>query len=215
MDLGRADLRPARVLQVVDRTGTVKVAAPGIFTDQDDPELLPPVYPLFSISSNTFSTPCEGDPVWLLSFRDNMQELFYFRMVDPKSYTKNLGTINSDSEIECLVRRETEGGWGELYFDTGEGWVVANGDCKAVIDNGGNVNLIGSSIKLGSADAKDPVCKFNELDDAFDALECILEGIGEGLTSVAPQVSGIISSQLPAMMSYFNKAKSEKVFVDR
>lgn len=215
MDLGRADLRPAKVLQVVDRIGTVKVSAPGIFTDQDDPELLPPVYPLFSLGSNTFSSPNVGDSVWLLSLRDNSQELFYFRMIDPNTYTKNLGNINSDADIECVVRKENDNGWGELYLDTGEGWVIANGDCKAVIDNSGNVNLIGSAVKLGSGNANDPACKYNELQNAMNTLCRILSGIGSGLTQVAPQVNALIAPQIQILQSQVKKIKSEKVYIER
>lgn len=215
MELGKGDLRPAKVLKVVDNIGTIKVSSPGIFTDQDDPELLPPVFPLFSIGSNTFSTPNEGESVWLLSFRDNAQELFYFRMVDHKSYTKNMGGIDDGKDIECIVRKENDNGWGELYLDTGEGWVIANGDCKAVIDNSGNINLIGSAVKLGSDNANDPACKYNELQNAMNTLCRILSGIGAGLTLVAPQVNALITPQIQILQSQVKKIKSEKVYIER
>jgi hypothetical protein len=164
---------------------------------------------------NTFSSPNVGDSVWLLSLRDNSQELFYFRMIDPNTYTKNLGNINSDADIECVVRKQTDNGWGELYFDTGEGWIVANGDCKAVIDNSGNVNLIGNAVKLGSSSASDPACKFNELLTAMNTLSQILGGIGSGAAQVAPQISSLITSQLPIFINQVQRIKSEKVYIER
>ena len=215
MELSQVSMRPAKVLKVVDVVGTIKVSAPGIFTEVDDPDLMPPVYPLFTVSSNSFSTPLVGENVWLLTVRNNPEELFYVRMVDPKNMTNDISNIQGDDEIECLLRKQADNGWGELYFSSGEGWVVANGTCKAVIDNGGNINLIGQSVKLGSASASDPACKFNELDVALKMICNLFNSIGATTANIAPQVSAAIQGLLPSLQAQIPKIKSEKVYIER
>ena len=79
MRLSNAILRPGKVLEVVDANGTIKVSAPGLFSDQDDPKLLPPVTPLLLLHSNQYSTPIVGNEVWVLNFTDNTQQLYWFR----------------------------------------------------------------------------------------------------------------------------------------
>lgn len=215
MELSQVSMRPAKVLKVVDQYGTIKVSAPGVFTDADDPDLMPPVYPLFSVSSNTFSTPVVGDNIWLLTVRGNAEELFYLRMVDHPHYNQDVSTINKEDEIECLLRKDTDNGWGELYFSTGEGWIVANGTCKAVIDNKGNINLIGSSINLGSASAKDPACKFNELKQTLNLICSAFSSLSSSLANVAPQAKAAVDAVLPSIQESISRIKSEKVYIER
>lgn len=215
MELARGDLRPGKVLQVVDNIGTIKVSAPGMFTDQDDVDLLPPVFPLFTIGSNTFSSPNVGDSIWLLSFRGNAQELFYFRMVDHKDYMKNIGNINNNSDIECVVRKQTDNGWGELYLDTGEGWIIANGDCKAVIDNSGNVNLIGNSVRLGSSSASNPVCKYEETEALLKMITNVLGTLAAGVAETAPSQASGATTMINMIKAQIPKIKSSKIYVDR
>lgn len=46
MELSQGHIRPGRVLNVEDEKGIVKASCCGLFSDQDDPENLPPIYQL-------------------------------------------------------------------------------------------------------------------------------------------------------------------------
>ena len=72
------ELRPGTILEVLTDEGVIKASVPGLFSAQDQ-EVLPPIYPFCVGGSNTFSTPNVGDEVWVLSFTDNLQQLYWFR----------------------------------------------------------------------------------------------------------------------------------------
>ena len=78
MKLANGELRPGVVLEVLSVDGIIKASVPGLFSSRDQ-ELLPPIYPFGVGASNTFSTPNIGDEVWVLSFTDNLQQLYWFR----------------------------------------------------------------------------------------------------------------------------------------
>ena len=72
-------MRPGKVMQVLE-DGVIKASAPGLFSDQDDPELLPPIYPpFFTPHANAFSSVKVGDEVWILNFTGNSLQLHWFR----------------------------------------------------------------------------------------------------------------------------------------
>ena len=123
MKLSNAILRPGKVLEVVDTNGTIKVAAPGLFSDQDDPQLLPPVSPLLLFHSNQYSTPIVDDEVWILNFTDNTQQLYWFRK---DNYIENNKDIQEETNVEVLCSRESGAGWATIYFSDDSGWYIKN-----------------------------------------------------------------------------------------
>lgn len=138
MRFENATMRPGTVLEVIDNKGTIKVEAPGLFT-REDPEKLPPVYPLFLFGVNSFSTPVKGDEVWIMNFSDNERQLYWFRK-DDEDNNKNL-LIDEEGKIDIVVHRDTNKGWGTLYFSDGSGWVMSRDKSKINIDPKGNIYI--------------------------------------------------------------------------
>lgn len=140
MKLENGTMRPGTVLEVVDKKGIIKVEAPGLFSITDDPVLLPNVYPLFLFGTNTFSTPVKGDEVWVLSFSDNDQQLYWFRKDDLDDNKKYL--TDEEGKIDILLNRDSNSGWGTLYFSDGSGWVLSRDNSKINIDKNGDIHIV-------------------------------------------------------------------------
>lgn len=138
MRLENGTMRPGIVLDVVDNIGTIKAEAPGLFT-REDPEKLPPIYPLFLFGVNSFSTPVIGDEVWIMNFSDNERQLYWFRKDELDNNKKLL--IDEEGKIDIVINRDTNSGWGTLYFSDGSGWVMSRDNSKINIDSKGNITL--------------------------------------------------------------------------
>ena len=138
MKLSNAILRPGKVLEVVDTNGTIKVSAPGLFSDQDDPKLLPPVTPLLLFHSNQYSTPIVGNEVWVLNFTDNTQQLYWFRK---DNYVENNLDIQEETNVEILCNKESGMGWATIYFSDDSGWYIRNDQTFIQLDPDGNIKL--------------------------------------------------------------------------
>ena len=130
-------MRPATVLKVVDTKGTIKVEAPGLFAITDDPDKLPPVYPLFLQHKNEFSSPVESEEVWVINFTDNDQQLYWLRK-DNLDDNKKLLT-DEEGVIDILLNRDANGVWGTLYFSDGSGWVISRDKSKICINADGDI----------------------------------------------------------------------------
>ena len=138
MKLENGTMRPGIILDVVDTQGTIKVEAPGLFT-REDPEKLPPVYPLFLFGTNSFSTPVKGDEVWVVNFSDNERQLYWFRKDNLDNDKKYL--TDEEGKIDIIINRDTDKGWGTLYFSDGSGWVMSRDNSKINIDANGNISI--------------------------------------------------------------------------
>ena len=76
MKLVNGEIRPGIVLEVLDEYGTIKGSCLGVFSDEDDPAMLPPIQQWPTSSGSSFNQPKVNDPIWVLFFNDNPQELF-------------------------------------------------------------------------------------------------------------------------------------------
>lgn len=163
MKWGNATMRPATVLKVVDTKGTIKVEAPGLFSITDDPDKLPPVYPLFLGHKNEFSSPVESEEVWVINFTDNDQQLYWVRKDNLDDDKKLL--VDDEGDIDILVNRDVNGSWGTLYFSDGSGWVMSRDKSKININADGDIiiqhpnpnrtiAINSDNISLGNADGK-------------------------------------------------------------
>lgn len=138
MRFENATMRPGTVLQVVDNYGTIKVEAPGLFT-REDPDKLPEVTPLLLFGVNSFSTPVKGEEVWVMNFSDNDQQLYWFRK-DSLDNDKEL-LADEEGKIDIVIHRDTNKGWGTLYFSDGSGWVMSRDNSKINIDSKGDIYI--------------------------------------------------------------------------
>lgn len=140
MKLINGILRPGTVVEVGE-FGVVKVEAQGLFSKEEDPSKLPPVYPFVDIignHSNTFSTPIVGDNVWVLNLTDNPLQLYWFRRDSIKTNNpifQEAGTEN----VEIICNRNASNGWASLFFSDGTGWIIRNDSSFIQIDKNGNI----------------------------------------------------------------------------
>jgi hypothetical protein len=159
MKLCNAILRPGRVREVVDNNGTIKVSAPGLFSETDDTNLLPPVTPFLTSHTNQFSKPIVDDEVWVINFTDNLQQLYWFRK---DNFAENNKKILEEENVEVLCNRETgEMGWATIYFSDNSGWMIRNDKSFIQINQDGEIiinqewpnrciNINNENISIGS-----------------------------------------------------------------
>lgn len=128
MRLIHATLRPGKVLEVLEN-GRIKISAPGLFTDQDDLEKLPPVYPFPIGHANSFSCPKKDEEVWVLSLSDNPLQLHWFRKDNFEENDKDLPIGDEAENVEVVVNREYDDSkWATIYFSNGDGWIIREGE---------------------------------------------------------------------------------------
>lgn len=131
MKLIHATIRPGKVLEIVeDCAGAIKASAPGLFTDADGTEVLPPVYPWpFGHHANAYSCPKVGEEVWVISFTDNPLQLHWVRKDDFSENLKDLPLTDETQNLEVVVNREFEDSkWAILYFSNDDGWMMRKGE---------------------------------------------------------------------------------------
>ena len=133
MKLIHGTIRPGKVLEVIeDGNGNIKASAPGIFSEEDDLEKLPPIYPWpFGHHSYSYSCPKVDEEIWVMAFADNSLQLYWVRKDDwiaENSLPKNMSDLPLSDEtqnLEIIVNREFEDSkWAILYFDNDDGWVM-------------------------------------------------------------------------------------------
>lgn len=140
MKLEDCELRPGTVVEVIDEWGTIKAAAAGVFSEEEDPELLPPVYPFMQSSSSSFCQPQVNDLIWLWINRTNPQELYYTFRSDLKSRSSGvLSGKPKDSQI--LASKDAGFSKSQLYYSSEDGWVMQNDSADIKIDKDNNIRL--------------------------------------------------------------------------
>ena len=201
MVLAAAQIRPGRVLKVEDEKGTIKAMCCGLFSEEDDPENLPPVYPFPLGCANTFSSPKEDDEIWVMFFSDNPMELFYIRK---DNFPENLqDTLSQDYEdCEVLASRELASGMVQIYFTNGDGWIIRNVDSviqmrkdgSILLDTGSDnrkIDICNNSISLGSEGGSEHTAGYgDEITTQFRNIGIILKGIADA-AKATPFTAGI------------------------
>lgn len=230
MKLQNGEIRPGFVLKVVDDYGTVKASVTGVFSDEADPDTLPPVYPFMSLSRGTFSHPKENDPIWVFLFRDNPQELLYVRQADIGGQLSD--TLDKSYEdVEVLMRTESGTGYAQVLFDTEEGLIVQNDDSSITIQKNGDITISkngshrtieinSDGISIGSAGkSAEPALLGDKTQDALNKLWDCINTIVMSLQTACPYAApamGLVQSQgvLPDAKLAIMKVKSNNVTLD-
>lgn len=229
MRLQNAEIRPGFVIQVVDNYGTVKASVSGVFSENADPETLPPIYPFMSLSRGTFSHPKVNDPIWVLINAGNPQELLYVRQANlPDQLSDTLDKSHDD--VEVLMRTESGTGYAQLLFDTGDGLVMQNDDSYIEIKNDGDITISkngqsrtieinSDGISIGSSGkSSEPAVLGDKTEDALNKIWNCINMLVTGLSSdpyasVATNsinASGVLDSAKSAIA----KIKSKNVTLD-
>ena len=145
MKLFHGSVRPGKVLEIIeDGAGAIKASAPGLFTDADGTEVLPPIYPWpFGHHANSYSCPKVGEEVWVMSFTDNPLQLHWVRKDDFPENLKDLPLTDEAQNLEVVVNREFgDSKWAILYFSNDDGWMMRKGEDGAInIRNDGSILL--------------------------------------------------------------------------
>ena len=131
MKLMHGTIRPGKVLQVIeDGGGKIKASAPGLFTEEDGVDKLPPIYPWpFGAHANGYTTPKVNEEVWVMAFGDNPLQLHWVRKDKVSDNLKDLPLTDETKNLEVVVNREFEDSkWAILYFDNDDGWMMRKGE---------------------------------------------------------------------------------------
>lgn len=142
MRLTNGILRPGIVLDVLE-SGKIKASAPGLFVEEDK-DLNPPIMPFYELIGshpNSFTTPKQGDEVWILNLLDNPLQLYWFRKDDHITNNSNIFKETGTQNVEILCNTESGIGYASLFFSDGTGWVLRNDDSKLQIFPDGHIEL--------------------------------------------------------------------------
>lgn len=227
MVLSQGHIRPGRVLQVVDNQGVIKASCCGLFSDQDEPDKLPPLYQFSFGGTNNFYKPHEDEEVWVLFFDDNPLELFYIRK---ENVSENLNEILKTKHEECevLMSKELTQGFVQFYFTDGEGWILRNfdsviqmrADGSILLDAGSEhrkIDINEDSISIGSIGNSAHTAAYgDEIVNTFNKVVSILNTMVTTCTKI-PEVVILgekIKSGIPALEEQIEKIESQHVTLD-
>lgn len=227
MELSQGHIRPGRVLKVEDEKGIIKASCCGLFSDQDDPENLPPVYPFPLGGANNFSLPKVDDEIWLMFFDDNPMELFYIRK---DNFPENLKDILSKKykEVEVLASREMPMGMVQLYFTDGDGWIIRNVDSviqmrkdgSILLDSGSahrKIDICNNSISLGSeGGSAHPAAYADKIENSLKILNNMLNAMSKAakLTPFTVGIGVAIDALRPMYEQSIDEIDSPHVTLD-
>jgi len=224
MRLINGEIRPGVVLEVLDEYGTIKGSCLGVFSDEDDPNLLPPIHQWPSASGTCFNQPKVNDPIWVLFFNDNPQELFYFFQADIKNHSSHiLGKKPKDAQI--LASRDSEMGKAQLYYSSDDGWKLSKDDTRFQIDKDNNITMQKEDLEerkiaidedgvfIGEKENSQPAVLGNELQDCLNKIYNALQSLQMDLAGnpyTSPAAVGL-GEKLPAIYNQMNKVLSKTV----
>ena len=187
MKLNNGTIRPGTVLEILEN-GCIKASAPGLFSFNDDPTMLPPIMPWFiGNNSNSFSKLRQYDEVWIMNFTDNPRQLYWFRKDSISDNNENIPT--SEENVEILCNREVGGEWCSIYFSDGSGWVISKGESLVKIRPDGTIllsadmpnrciDINGKNISIGSeGTSAHPAAYGDKVEEILMDLCILLNGI--------------------------------------
>lgn len=218
MILANAQIRPGRVLKVEDENGVIKASCCGLFSDQDDPEKLPPIYQFPFGNAHQFSSPKKDDEVWVLFFEDNPLELFYIRKDNLPEHLQDILSSGYE-DCEVLASRELSSGMVQIYFTDGDGWIIRNVDAviqmrkdgSILLDTGSahrKIDICDNSISLGSEGGSEhPAAYADKVENSLKILNNILNAVSKA-AKATPFTSGIALS-IDALRPTFEQSIDE------
>lgn len=226
MKLLQGFLRPGIVVETL-YGGCIKATAPGLFSNDSDPDDLPPIMPWF-IGSNTngFSQPKICDEVWILNFGDNPLQLYWFKKEDYDNTVLSVPDMGQNVEILC--NRNVNGEWCGIYFTDGTGWIINKGNSKIVISNNGDIALMkpaksrcieinNNNISIGSSGQSAHSAAYGDIIEKILTDLCLmLNGIAtKALTNPHTAAIGTdLLQKLPSIVNQISDVSSTNVTID-
>ena len=139
MNLSECEIRPGEVVKIVNNYGKIKASSPGLFSVDDDPDLLPPCIPFIQLNASSFSSVKIGDPIWIIRDRSNTQLFFYIKIFQLPSDVKT-NILNDSQDKDILFYRDTDNGIYQIFFN-GEIIKLTHDDAYIAIDKDNNINI--------------------------------------------------------------------------
>ena len=226
MRLDQCEIRPGKVLQVIDNYGHVKASCAGIFSEQDDPDLLPPMSQFFKVSANQFSQPHVGDDIYVFIFADNPQ-LFLYVFQGDTNIGEADGLDNEYDDVDITMMRNTGSGSVRVGYDTDNGYAIKNNDTRFNIDNdsnaflehksGNTISVTEKNISLGKKKkSRYHAVAGEELISVLKDIRATLDAI-KNSASGSPYTTQISAAMTPLMgnLSSFDNILSDVVTLEK
>jgi len=215
MRLINGEIRPGVVLEVLDEYGTIKGSCLGLFSDEEDPNLLPPIQQWPTQSGTCFNQPKVNDPIWVLFFHDNPQELFYFFQANVKKSSNHI-LSKKPKDAQILASRDSDLGKAQLYYTSDDGWKMEKEESRVQIDKDNNIELSKDDLEerslkidddgvfLGDKEKSQPAVLGDDLQDCLTSIYNALQALNEGLLS-NPYTSPAAAQLTPKLAPIYNK----------
>ena len=189
MKMKNCELLPGKVVQVDDPgSGVVRCTAPGLFSVNDDPSLLPPITPFIpSGHRGAVSTPAEGDKVWIITEEGNSQMIWWIRRGDEPDEVKS---INPDREV--VFSRDTDNGVYQLFWSDGEGIKFLKDGSYIRISPDGNIDIVREGINRAISISPGSICLGKGSDD--ESLVSTHAAYGERVEDALDAIYNILSN---------------------
>lgn len=222
MRLADCIMRPGRVMRA-DDDGTIRASAPGLFSDVDNPDNMPPIYPMLGVCTGCFSKPSEGDEVWIINNLSNPYQLMWFRKQKCEDIDEKM---MSEKGLNVICYKNDDSGWASIYFADGKGWIINNNDNIINIDKDGNIIMTGNGssislrsngVNLGSdGQSSHPVAFGDDVAQSFNDIISIMEGMSKimGSNQITAPLAVPIETQLPILKNRVSQMLSKKVFTE-
>lgn len=219
MKLENCQLRPGKIVEVIDNKGTIKAVVRGLFSENDDISLLPPIIPFVSNNTSSFSSPKIDDIVWVLTQQGNSQQFFYLGLNKNSIDLQNLQ--NEDENIEIIFSRKIDEDLTQFYYRDSDGINILNKNDIITMNNGIFIKTNNEHINISLTDkikhgnGEQPMVLGDDLKTTIDNIISCLENISKACT--APETIGIkavIEAQLPIIKQTSDKYLSDYSSLD-
>lgn len=221
MKLLNAQITPGVVKEIVDDFGAIKASVCGVFTENDSPDMLPPIYPFFTILHGTFSRPTIGEKIWVISTTDNPTQLLYFKQPELTEEIKNVIKETGSDQCEILSNYDGKNGWAQIFFSDGTGWMIRNDkvyinltDDKMILSTGAKhrtISIMDEGISLGTEnESKEKAVLGDSLTKLLDKLKLNIDCLAKAasdfpytacLTPALTQMSQDLSIDIKSILS--------------
>ena len=195
MKLSDYEFFPAVTVDVADpkHIGRVKLNAPTVFSSEMNKEGLPWVYPFSMAGYQRFSSPREGQKVWLFRNINNPKECWYMPMPELTEDSRKIIEEDADyEEGEVILSRNMGNMSVQIYYNDTDGLMIKNGDestininkdNEIVITNGkGKVILKDDHVYIGDGGDGEPAVLGDKL---TSLLSDFFTSVAKGLSAAA------------------------------
>lgn len=227
MNMLYCQIRPGKVLKVVNEYGYVKASCVGLFSMEDDPDLLPPVRPFMKASPSQFCKPNIGDALWIMCFGDNPQELYYFFQGDVQntigeSMKTSSGDLDKyDKSYNMLMKCNSGTSDAQVSFSNEEGMLLKNDmaqmtvnkDDMSLTTSSSSIDLDNTGVHLSGTEHT--VARGDIVSDYLSKIRDTLNNLANNLKSnqFTAAAGTALSAEIAAKLSSFNDVESPEVTV--